>query len=123
VHSVISNGDQTPPSVGWSAASVRHVVLVKAVPGLSADSRERLAVDLQSLVRNQPVSTRATLVPDLGLRPQSPRAADWIATFDFRNANDFSQYLESTAHLDFLTTHRDAMADLLAVQIRIRGSV
>lgn len=119
MHSVISNGDQTPASLGRSTASVRHVVLVKAVPELSADSWERLAVDLQSLVRNQPVSTRSTLVPDLGLRPRSPRAADWIATFDFRSANDFSRYLESKAHLDFLTTHRDAIADLLAVQIRI----
>jgi hypothetical protein len=101
---------------------LRHIVMIKISTAASPDAVRELASDLDTLVREKPHAMRGSVQRDLGLRPESPRAATWVATLDFATTRDFESYLTSSEHCQFLARHTPEMASLLAVQVPITAS-
>jgi hypothetical protein len=98
---------------------LRHIVMIKVSTAASPDAARELAIDLDTLVRQRPHAVRGSVQRDLGLRPESPRAATWVATLDFATTRDFEAYLVSSEHRRFLARHTSEMTSLLAVQVPI----
>lgn len=105
----------TPAHGQW----LRHVVLLRARPELSWQEQSGVEAALAQLVERPPFGSNASIARDLGLRPESDRAATWMVSIDFDGDEQFVDYLTSREHTSFLRDHGPNLETLLAIQVLI----
>ena len=101
------------------AHGLRHVVLLRARPGILKPQEDGVESALEELVGRQPHGSNARLTHDLGFRPESDRAATWMASIDFVDAEHFFAYLASPEHTNFIRDHGPNLETLLSIQISV----
>ncbi len=96
---------------------LRHIVLLRAIPEAAIEDRDRIEGALAVLVADPSLGQNGRLERDLGLRPESDRAATWMASIDFESVHGFANYLASEQHVDFLREFGPQLETVLAIQI------
>ena len=98
---------------------LRHVVLLRARPGILKPQEDGVESALEELVGRQPHGSNAQLTHDLRFRPESDRAATWMVSIDFVDAEHFFEYLASPEHTNFIRDHGPNLETLLSIQISV----
>jgi hypothetical protein len=98
-------------------SGLRHIVLLRAIPEAATAERDRIEEALAMLVADASLGQNGSIQRDLGLRPESDRAATWVASIDFDSVHGFSSYLASEQHVRFLREFGPQLGTVLAIQI------
>lgn len=101
------------------AHGLRHLVLLRALTEILSPEAAGVESALVQLVERPPFGGNARLTCDLGLRPESDRAATWMVSIDFPDAEHFVKYLASPEHTNFLRDHGPNLATLLSIQVPV----
>ncbi len=98
-------------------SGLRHIVLLRAIPEAATAERDRIEGALTMLIADASLGQNGSIQRDLGLRPESGRAATWMASIDFESVDAFTHYLASEEHVEFLREFGPKLETLLAIQI------
>jgi hypothetical protein len=96
---------------------LRHIVLLRLIPEAATAERDRIEGALAMLVAGASLGQNGSIERDLGLRPESGRAATWMASIDFESVQEFTNYLASEEHVEFLREFGPKLETLLAIQV------
>ena len=101
------------------AHGLRHVVLLRARPGILKPHEDEVETALEELVQQAPFGGDGRLTRELGLRPEWHSAATWMVSIDFVDAEHFFAYLASPEHTNFIRDHGSNLETLLSIQISV----
>ena len=98
---------------------LRHVVLLRARPGILKPQEDGVETALEELVERAPFGGDGRLSRELGLRPEWHSAATWMVSIDFADAEHFFEYLASPEHTNFIRDHGPNLETLLSIQTSV----
>lgn len=91
---------------------IRHVVLWRFRPGLSAERKESFHVAVSALPAQIPAIDRMVCGPALGLQPGD---IDYVLVLDFEDPGAFRKYKDHDAHRRLID---DQVNECVAVTVR-----